>query len=146
MKILSKQKYWGMVDKINELEKVNKELNKKITDKEFNYLKEYERYRDKAEKLEEVNKYHQKLIEIRDSDFAQLSQKYKEITGAKGGYVARINSLTKKLNEKEKEIEKLKSDRYLIVKPNTKNRKHLQKMQIRTKSKNSDIIKKVMES
>ena len=125
-----------------------------IKKKNYEYLEKYNTYFDKCTKLEETNKYHQRIIELRDSDIARLSKKLRQANGARGGFVARINELIKQVDEitekfdkykaeKEVEIADLKSDRYLRVTPPTKNRRTNQKMQLYSKQKTSNIIKKV---
>ena len=148
-------------DHKKEIKKINDDhkkevddLNETIKNKKYEYFEKYNKYFDKCTKLEETNKYHQRLIELRDSDIARLSKKLRQANGARGGFVARINELIKQVDEitekfdkykaeKEVEIADLKSDRYLRVTPPTKNRRTNQKMQLYSKQKTSNIIKKV---
>lgn len=152
------------IEELNESHETEIENLRKIWNNEkFNLMsknddleKENKKIKNKCFELEEKNKYYQNIINLKDKDIEQLSTKYKKAAGAKGGYVAQINSLIRQVTEvtekfdkykqeKENEIEDLKSDRYLRVTPPTKNRRRKQKMQLYSKQKTSDIIKNVKE-
>lgn len=158
MKLLyTRKQFQGMVEKYQKEIKSFEDKNKELSSEWFDLQNKINRLENKCSKLEETNKYHQELIKIRDKDIEQISKKYKEMTGAKGGFIAQINALTRKLEdaqqkfdkykeEKELEIADLKSDRYLRVKPATKNRKPNQKMMLYSKQRTSNIIKNVKEN
>lgn len=157
MKLLyTKRQFQGMVEKYQKEIKSFEDKNKELSSEWFDLQNKINRLEDKCSKLEETNKYHQELIAIKDKDIEQISKKYREVAGAKGGFIAQINALTRKLEdaqqkfdkykeEKELEIADLKSDRYLRVKPATKNRKPNQKMMLYSKQRTSNIIKNVKE-
>lgn len=157
MKLLyTKRQFQGMVEKYQKEIKSFEDKNKELSNEWFDLQNKINRLENKCSKLEETNKYHQELIAIKDKDIEQISKKYREVAGAKGGFIAQINALTRKLEdaqqkfdkykeEKELEIADLKSDRYLRVKPATKNRKPNQKMMLYSKQRTSNIIKNVKE-
>lgn len=158
MKLLyTRKQFQGMVEKYQKMVEDAENRCEKFRTEWYDLNVKINKLENKCSKLEETNKYHQELITIRDKDIEQISKKYKEMAGAKGGFIAQINALTRKLEdaqekfdkykeEKELEIADLKSDRYLRVKPATKNRKPNQKMMLYSKQRTSNIIKNVKEN
>lgn len=161
MKLFYKKDYKVVLVEFEKLQGVYDELKKKYDNKDYKYLEEYNKYRDKAEQLEKVNKYHQGLIEVKDKDIEQISKKLnetinensdlktlvKELRGSKGGLTCQVNKLTKELEEAKtliKEQKKELSKRYILKKVRG-TMPEKQEMQLYSKQKTSEIIKKVKE-
>lgn len=139
------QKEINDIEDRNRKENANKwfDLNNQISRLETNNKK----LKQEINELKENNDYQRKIIELKQTDIAQLSKKYKDATGAKGGLTKRVNELLKQIKEKDLTIknlnEKLKM-RYILTELKPEKAKK-QTMQLYSKRRTSNIIKKVQE-
>lgn len=60
-------------------------------------------------------------LKIKESDIQNLSLKIKSLAGCKGGFIKKINSLSKELEETKKQLAESMTDKYVVKKlPETK--------------------------
>lgn len=149
MKILSNKKFRVLVDKI-EFETKEK-YNKKYSELEsYNYelLEDKQKYYDLYQKNLKVNEDHKKENVNLNNEINKLEEKIKELkiknreaNSAKGGFTKKINRLTAELKEAKDKLSK----RYILTTVPKDKTRSKQKMAIYSKSKTSNIIRKVKD-
>lgn len=105
-----------------EIEKINAELLKR--DKEIEKLKKDIDVSNKTiiileDKLDNVTglyKLSKICVEEREEAIKKLKKDKMELTSSKGGYIAKISSLTNELEETKKQLEESMTDKYLVRK------------------------------
>ena len=125
MKILRNKTYQGMVDEKEGLKKIIANLEKANEDY---FLKT-------KEAITEIQKLQR--------DIQQLEREKKKLSGAKGGYVARINKLEKQVEELKIKLEESMSGKYVLKKIPSGRRPKGQPMKLKDCSRISNISRKV---
>lgn len=127
-----------------------KNLSTNLYDKNFNLLKEISQLKDKIFKLENENNQNIKLIELKDKNIKNLEKTNKSLKSELNTAYTKIDLLISKSDliiSKQDEVlevvDKLNGNIYEI-KPIKKCTGSKQKMQVKSSSKNSEIIKKVV--
>lgn len=125
------------------IEEYSKEL-KKVSDYNYELLEDKDKYYNLYKVAKETNEEHQVMNGLLRKENDELKQTIKQLRGAKGGLTKQVNKLTKELEEAKKQLELSMTDKFLVKKVRgTKPTK--QTMNIKSNSKQSNIIKNLTE-
>lgn len=131
--IVTRKKFREMVDKKN---KEIADLHKIIANEEFRYFEDYLKEQSLRKKL-------QSAFNKLKGQKANLTREYNKLFVKFNEAIRQVGEATKKYDFAMKEIADLKSDRYLKIGLPKEKSKNTQKMQIKSSTKQSRIIKKV---